>query len=289
MTTSNVIEDSYYDLIDKDLPDNKGVFLLENGPYCDKKTLEWAKNSNPKIVLGQYLDDKNTKMWVRMPSTDGPICAQILESNSGDTYFLNTLINIGFLNTENTKTIIDIGGHIGSFSIFANYKFPQSKIYAFEPYQQSYDIFQKNIEKRFLNIQVENCAISDSDNKTGGRFLFDDKYENNLSANKIVWDGSTSNFTTKTLKTVCKENNLNKIDLLKLDVEGAEYEILPSIIQTGIIKNIGCIVMELHKSQDRPLSKILHCFEDNFKNIHMEHYQNGKHSMLYAWDNKYDN
>ncbi len=46
------------------------------------------------------------------------------------------------------------------------------------------------------------------------------------------------------LKTLCKENNHTEIDLLKMDIEGAEYEVLDDILQSDI--KIGQILVEFH-------------------------------------------
>lgn len=57
------------------------------------------------------------------------------------------------------------------------------------------------------------------------------------------WMGYEANekYQVKSISTIMKEKNIDKIDLLKLDIEGEEYKVIPDIISSGIYPNQLCV------------------------------------------------
>lgn len=142
---------------------------------------------------------------------------------------------------KSTDVIIDIGSHIGLFAIYISQFNKNGKILCYEPYDENYKILLENIENNnFKNIFTFNKAVS---KKNGEIFL----YINKDTAANNIYDKS-SNFikvNSTTLKEIIDSNHIEKCELLKLDCEGAEYEILMNL-DPNIFKKINNIIMECH-------------------------------------------
>jgi len=149
----------------------------------------------------------------------------------------------------NPQVILDIGGNIGTTSVYYGHMFPNAKIYSFEPVPDNYEILQKNIAE-FPNITGYNVALgkedtkakiytySDNDN-TGGYSLYDlevdkDKYQE---------------ITIKKTDSYLKEIGVGQVDLIKIDTEGAEYDILTSM-NPDMLSKVRWIIGELHGERD---------------------------------------
>lgn len=156
--------------------------------------------------------------------------------------------------------VIDVGGNVGMFSIYANKKFG-CKIIAFEPVKENYDNFLRNIlinRCKESDFEVYNLAVTDKDNDVVTLGI----QEWNSGGSSIYYKNPIINRTVKTV-------NLNKfIDkkckFLKLDCEGSEHTIIPSILdKLNYFKYIG---IEYHKIEGFidpiQLAKLL---EDNFE------------------------
>ena len=153
-------------------------------------------------------------------------------------------INPSLLAKE-SPVIIDIGSNVGYFSLFMFYRFPKATIYGFEPLPYCFNTLKqyKDQYPRF-NWHIYQLGVSDKEGSfeiysdspdgfstTASMFLKDKPY-------KIV-------MRTKPLPDVVQENNISRIDFLKLDCEGAEYSILYNL-PDDVWQKISCVSMESH-------------------------------------------
>ncbi|MEK6887269.1 MAG: FkbM family methyltransferase [Nanoarchaeota archaeon] len=147
---------------------------------------------------------------------------------------------------NNPKIILDFGAHIGSFSIMAAKKYPNSKIYAFEASNENFLNLQKNIKiNNIKNIRTFNIGISDKNAIL--RFFINEK---NTILNTFINTAQFNNSKNykvrcKKLSTLFNELKIKHCDFLKLDVEGFEYRILKSSEKNGVLKNIGALTAEI--------------------------------------------
>ena len=138
-------------------------------------------------------------------------------------------------------TIIDIGAHIGSFSLLMSHLYPKSKIYAYEPHPENFSLLKENILlNKKTNIAPFQLSISDSSTPkilyTGKNNACHSFYEKSLSSNKVK--STTLEKVTSSIK--------GNIDLLKVDCEGAEYPIILNSPESAFLK-IKKIVLEYHE------------------------------------------
>lgn len=130
---------------------------------------------------------------------------------------------------KNSKVILDIGANTGIYSLIAKSVNPTSKVYAFEPVKRVYQKFRENIDLNKFEVVSYEKAVSDLD---GEAIIFDTDTEHVLSVtvNKNLRNPTTPVVETKistiTLNTFVKEHSLDKLDLIKIDVETHEPEVL---------------------------------------------------------------
>ena len=147
--------------------------------------------------------------------------------------------------------IIDIGAHYGYFSIFAkNNTDKNSIIIAIEPNKSNFKHLEENIKDcKISNIKSFNHAIG---GKSGLSRLYQGKTPNHSIVEDYILLKQNKGFEEieiKTLEEFIIENNLYKIDFLKMDCEGAEYSILENT-PNYIYDRITTISMEFHDLKD---------------------------------------
>lgn len=140
---------------------------------------------------------------------------------------------------KKADVIVDIGANVGNFSY---YMYDQAKeIYAIEAAQENFTILNNFvIENKLTKIKPFHLAISDSNGEQ-------DLYKNRGCGGYSLMIGAFSErVKTKTLASFIKENNIEKIDILKIDVESAETPIFESKDFAEVADRIQFIIGEDH-------------------------------------------
>jgi len=141
--------------------------------------------------------------------------------------------------------IVDIGGGIGDYSLFAAFNRPQARILVFEPFADSYHILQRNIDlNQITNVEIFAQAVGSQD----GRLKFISPSNDPLSIQTTSSESTapdTMTVSSVSLASILADPANPQIDLLKLDCEGAEYDILMNS-DPAIFERIDRIVMEYH-------------------------------------------
>ena len=140
--------------------------------------------------------------------------------------------------------IIDIGGHLGFFSILASVLNPDIPIYTFEPHIGNFELLKTNLKNnRIKNVYPKQLAVTDS---VGQMDLQISKEDLSHSIIKTLEPtGETQKVQTTTLERIFKKNRIERCDLLKLDCEGSEFKIIYSAPK-DIFSKIDCIFLEYH-------------------------------------------
>ena len=158
-----------------------------------------------------------------------------------------------FFNGKKDLTILDAGANVGIFSVFCS---PSSKkIYAIEPTPAHYGILQE-VVKPFNNIQTINCAVWKNDEDI--KFYIVDY---NTTSNSAV--SPTNNSVTvsgRTIPTLIKENNIDHLDLIKMDIEGSEFEVINDQLLEYLYPIVDNWFLEVH-TYPQYCSNFNHCRE----------------------------
>jgi len=144
--------------------------------------------------------------------------------------------------------IVDIGANIGVFTVFAASESPHARIYSFEPVPKNYAWLRRNVESSGLDgrVQTFNLGVVST---SGKRTL----HLSSSPLHSIFEDGEISEsieIECTTLPEILESNRLERIDLLKMNCEGAEYEIFYSTPDECFSK-ISEIRMEFHNEDKK--------------------------------------
>ena len=122
---------------------------------------------------------------------------------------------------------LDVGANIGAYALFvAGVTGPRARILAVEPQPEMFDRLIYNIAQNpYGKIKAVACALAD---KAGELTLFIDPHNRGESSVKIVGmnQGAEIRVPATTLLSLCKSEGIERIDAIKLDVEGAEDLVL---------------------------------------------------------------
>lgn len=153
------------------------------------------------------------------------------------------------------RTAMDIGAHVGAFTLFAATKAVQARIIAVEPEQGNFALLKRNIEMNGLTgrIAVENVGVGSGEDTP----LYDASGEHRLEPVALAGSGEPVIIHTVTLTALLEKYAVSRLDLLRLDCEGAEYDALYSLTD-DMLRRIRCIVMEYHHVTLNPAHRAEH-------------------------------
>lgn len=145
--------------------------------------------------------------------------------------------------------VIDVGAHIGSFSLYMTSQYPQCTLYAFEPDPNNFDLLKENIalnhmEQRILPFQT---ALGSQAGKHNTLY----KHPYNFGMHTLQKAKKEPGAPSLPVKTILLDDIFQKFrievcDLLKLDCEGGEYEIILTSSEKTL-RRIKNIALEYHK------------------------------------------
>jgi len=149
---------------------------------------------------------------------------------------------------EESSVVVDVGANEGYYAMKMKQNNPDLKIFTFEPNPMAFKMLEMNIRKNHLkDVEISDVALSDMDEDEsfqlvdeitaiGGFRIFG--YRPWLDTNRI------REIMVRSAKMDSVLSDAGKIDILKIDVEGAEYRVLKGAEE--IMPNIERIVVEYH-------------------------------------------
>jgi FkbM family methyltransferase len=145
-----------------------------------------------------------------------------------DVYFSSYL-------PSGNDVFVDVGAGIGMETIYlARQKSYTGKIYAIEASPHTFEILKANIDENHLeNVNIFHLAISDQN----GSILIDTTQENHISNSVFSEKGTTVNALT--MDSFLELNQIETVDLLKVNIEGAEQLLIKSFESIGKVKHVA--------------------------------------------------
>lgn len=208
----------------------KAIFILKNWPIYFLDYLKLAKGPYIFFKLKNGLVFK-----LRSKTNDRVIFNQI--------WLTKTYTPKGF-EIKGDDIVLDIGAHIGFFTVLAAKSAPKGKIYAFEPSEENFKLLEENTKINKLdNIELINRAVAkesgirefalSADDPAGHAIPYEETNRQKIQVQAVSLD----NFL--------KKGDINEVNFLKMDCEGAEYEIFYNCSKETLNK-IDKISMEYH-------------------------------------------
>ena len=177
-----------------------------------------------------YPPTSRNPIYLRLRTTDASTFGEILLHGEYD-------FDLPF----SPKTIIDAGANIGMASIYFANRYPDAKVIAIEAEASNFAVLARNV-RPYPSITPIHAAlwnrdgeisINAPDPKSGawGNWGF------------FASEGPGRPVRAITMQTLMKEMQLDSIDLLKVDIEGAEKEVFEAC---DWIDKVRCLMIELH-------------------------------------------
>jgi FkbM family methyltransferase len=179
-----------------------------------------------------------------------------------DDYQFNSEIHEQKLVRRTVKagmTVFDVGAHLGKYTkLFSLLAGDNGRVYAFEPTERSFKKLASAVSQyNCTNVMIINKAVY-SENRNIILNEFPEEYSSwnsiGLPKMKNIQDPTitvpieiSTNVEAVTLDSFCQQHNINKIDYLKLDVEGAELEAL--IGASGLLENKAVCFLQFEISK----------------------------------------
>jgi len=227
-----------------------------------------AYNYSRKVLLKTIYDSFEFSKFITLPfsedhpNPDGVIkwffysCNEIFYSN---IYKLDKLL-------EDNDTIIDGGGNIGLFSLYAKNLRENISCLVFEPEINNFKALKKNLEN-YKNIKFFNEGLSNTVSEAN-LLISDNVLGHKLDSELIDFDLQANYYDSQkirlnTIDNVVFSTKIKKIDLIKLDIEGSKLLALKGMVKTMEKYNPLLLVAVEHSNVQKP--KIIKFFKENFK------------------------
>lgn len=239
-----------------------------------KKRIPPSLNHRVKKVINRKYREyhKELKRLIRLKRFQPGITTllekpiKIIDSASFVSAYNQIYINniYSFNASSNTPTILDCGANIGLSTLYWKKAYPSSHIFAFEPDPNAYAALVTNCnEWQLSNIDLIKKAVWKSETQ----LLFQaDGADGGHIANQV--NSKSQKFTIETVRL--RKYLSTKIDLLKLDIEGAEIEVL--IDCADHLNNVENLFVEYHSfiNREQQIDIILSILKNSGFRIHIQ-------------------
>jgi FkbM family methyltransferase len=150
--------------------------------------------------------------------------------------------------------IIDCGSNIGMSVVYFKKLFPESRIITFEANPKAFALLEKNIsENKIQNVELNNIALYDKDTEIS--FFIGDNV-GTLLGSVSAERGGSNELKVKACKLSDVLNKYDAIDLIKMDIEGAEENVIADLFESGTISKPKEYIIEYHHNMNNEKSKL---------------------------------
>lgn len=177
------------------------------------------------------------------------------------------IFNKGIYNIKLNKkpSIIDTGAHVGLATLYFKSKYPDAHIIAFEPNPNIFPILEENMSYNGINnVELYNIALGKKEEVR--TFYIDDTGNDWFSTSGFIknsWKHIQSTVDIKVKVDKLSKYIRGSVDLLKMDIEGAEGEVLEELDHAKKLKDIRNIIIEFHPVDNKKPNSILKILKSN--------------------------
>lgn len=136
--------------------------------------------------------------------------------------------------------IIDCGANIGLASLFFADRHPGARIVAYEPGSATFCVLEDNLRRAGVSAELHREAVSDADGEVE---LYHDTSPGSVGSSTLA-DAHASIGSERVPARRLSHRVTERVDLLKLDVEGAEHLVLAELAEAGSLASVDRIVFD---------------------------------------------
>jgi FkbM family methyltransferase len=211
--------------------------------YYDAYAAAFGNTRGAALLLTSRRPSKlGKRMEVMLPGTDIPLTLRLGTSDVSVFKEIFSDLEYGWIFNTSPSVIVDVGGYIGLSAAFFAHTYPEATIIAIEPDARNYELLMLNTA-RFPNVHAvraavwkESGTISLTDPGSGAWGLQVSESYAPVTGGDLV--------RAVTIDEIRKEFGLDRIHLLKVDVEGSEKDIFSAA--DSWISSVDAICIELH-------------------------------------------
>lgn len=165
------------------------------------------------------------------------------------------------IDIKEDDNIIDIGAHIGTFSVYLATLYPKSKVYIYEADEVNFNLINKSIKiNKLNNIKTfHNAAYCESYKK----IIFSKGLSSTTgSIGEVGFFKQSSKALTYEVQTISLadiflNNNIKKCKIFKIDCEGCEYGLFKDDETLNSLNKVEYLFIELHKTKNNQPSELI--------------------------------
>ncbi len=226
---------------------------------------------------------KDLNYWLKYAFNNQPYLCQVgktlikLRPRTFDFYVLNEIFSkkIYHFKAKDKRplTILDLGGNIGLFTLWALSQYKVKRIVIVEPDEENFALLSENLKlnKAGKVVTTLKMAVGKNNGKAHFNSHFINKGMHSLSDNQ----GEGRLVKTQTLSSIIKLNQLTKVDIMKVDIEGGERYVFTPENQAWFKTNVNAVHGEWHRGSSlnrRSLKKYFTSIGFSFKLIEENHF-----------------
>jgi FkbM family methyltransferase len=222
------------------------------------KRLYWGVTTNPRVLETQRMGGKvsflTRLLWLHTSSPRNKSLTSVratalkrpvyLRGGTSDCrVFVDVLVDGEYAHNVpgDVRTIIDCGANIGLTTLYFHSRYPQARVIAIEPEPSNFELAKRNLAP-YPQLSVIRAAVWPTEGNLNVKLGYRDGHH--WAAQ--VAPSDSGDVPAVTMDGLIKQHNVQQIDILKIDIEGAERELFSGNVSwLGIVR---CIMIELHDS-----------------------------------------
>lgn len=217
-----------------------------DGLYNAAKKIHWLYNGSARFGNSK---NRTTKIKFKYPHPVGRISLQVRYNQGSDSFIISEVFQHQCyrvsLNSDITH-ILDLGANAGFTAVYFSKFFPKAKIACVEPMPNNIAILKENLALNKVNSYIFEAAASIEDenitmqtgDKDYGNKVHNIPFGRAMNNGTLIVEGLSIN-------TIIEKLNWEKIDLLKMDIEGYEGILLNK--NNNWLLKVDTIIMEIHE------------------------------------------
>lgn len=250
LDSNSVIWAAKYDFIPPNMdywiiPTPKSYIDFETNPYFGGLKVEFYEKDN--LIYFKDIRIKNisiNKPKLSIKNYTEPTYINYIE------FFVDRIYD-KYLMMKEFDVVVDVGANIGLWIEYIKNVSNPKKIYALEPNKKALEILKESFSD--TNVEIVDKALSDADGEI--EFFIDE--ENSTISSSVKYDSLKNSYKVNSIsfKTLVESYNIEKIDLLKVDIETGEYPLFDSLDKDDFDK-IENLLIEYHLIAGRTYSDV---------------------------------